>query len=168
LFKETKEIVALFGGSFDPPHFGHKKVIETALEELEIDKLIIIPAFLNPFKKSSFLSPKKRLELSKEMFGEFNKVIVSDYEISQNQSIKTQQTLKYFQSLYIVKYFIIGADNLKNIDKWYNFKWLNTQVTWAIATRGGYKLDTSKLKKFKILNVDADISSTQIRNSKGK
>ena len=168
MFKETKEIVALFGGSFDPPHFGHKKVIETALEELEIDKLIVIPAFLNPFKKYSYLSPKERLDLAQEMFGEFKKVVVSDYEISQNRSVKTQETLKYFQSLYIVKYFIIGADNLKNIEKWYNFRWLNSQITWVIATRGGYKLDTSKLKKFKILNVEADISSTQIRKAKGK
>jgi len=166
LFKHIKESVALFGGSFDPPHFGHREVVKSALESLDIDKLIIVPAFLNPFKKKSHYSPQKRLILSKKMFQNFHNVEIDDYEIKQNKSIKTQQTLKHFQQLYSVKYLIIGADNLKNIDKWYNFEYIDTQITWVIATRGGYELDTSKLRDFKILKVDAPISSTEIRNKK--
>jgi len=166
LFKITKQSVALFGGSFDPPHFGHKEVVKSALDSLDIDKLIVIPAFLNPFKTGSHFSPKKRLEMTQNMFKEFKKVIVSDYEISQQKSTTTYQSVKYFQTLYSVEYFIIGADNLNNIDKWYNFKYLNSQITWVVATRGGYSLDTSKLKKFEILEVEADISSTEIRKNK--
>jgi len=166
LFKQTKDRVALFGGSFDPPHFGHREVVKLALESLDIDKLIVVPTFLNPFKKKSHYSPQKRLILSKKMFQNLHNVEVDDYEIKQNRSIKTQQTLKHFQQLYSVKYLIIGADNLKNIDKWYNFEYIDTQITWVIATRGGYELDTSKLRDFKILKVDAPISSTEIRNQK--
>lgn len=43
--------IAIFGGSFDPIHIAHKKIVETALKELDIDKLIIVPTYLNPFKK---------------------------------------------------------------------------------------------------------------------
>jgi nicotinate-nucleotide adenylyltransferase len=53
--------VAIFGGSFDPPHKGHQNIVQRALETLEIDKLIILPAYLNPFKQNSLASAKQFL-----------------------------------------------------------------------------------------------------------
>ena len=50
--------IAIFGGSFDPIHIAHKKIVETALKELDIDKLIIVPTYLNPFKKDFLFEPK--------------------------------------------------------------------------------------------------------------
>ncbi len=158
--------VALFGGSFDPPHFGHRAIVERALKELSIDRLIIIPTFLNPFKSKSHLSAIDRLALTKEYFKSFKSVEISDYEIKQGVATPTTTTLNYFQNLYSVKYIIIGADNLQTINRWYNFKWLNSQITWVVATRDGYDLDTSKLKDFKILKVEANISSTEIRDKR--
>lgn len=52
--------IALFGGSFDPPHQGHESVIKEALNTLEIDKLIIMPAFISPFKESVSVPAQKR------------------------------------------------------------------------------------------------------------
>ncbi len=162
--KERLERVALFGGSFDPPHFGHRAIVKEVLKKLPIDRLIIVPTFLNPFKISSYSTPYKRLEMSKEMFEEFSKVEISNYEIEQGQATPTAQTLNYFQNYYSVQYIIIGADNLNSIEKWYNFELLNRTITWVIASRAGYSLITDKLRAFKILDVDVDISSTDIRN----
>ncbi len=156
--------VALFGGSFDPPHFGHKAIVNSALRELSIDRLIIIPTFLNPFKSKSHLLPEERFTLVKKYFNSFKSIEISDYEIKQKVTTPTATTLRYFQNLYSVKYIIIGADNLQTIDRWHDFKWLNSQISWVVATRAGYKLDISKLKDFKILQVEANISSTEIRN----
>ena len=164
MFKDSLETVALFGGSFDPPHFGHKMVVEEALKTLSINKLIIVPTFLNPFKTQSYSTPYERLEMSKEIFKSFSKVEVSDYEIEEKKPTPTAQTVQYFQQRYRVQYIIIGADNLNSIDKWYNFKWLNKQVTWVIASRVGYVVSSDKLRDFIVLDVVADISSTQIRN----
>jgi nicotinate-nucleotide adenylyltransferase len=163
LFKGRQECIALFGGSFDPPHIGHQKVVEMALDVLKIEKLIVVPTFLNPFKTTAFYSTKERLSLSYEMFNPFSNAEVSDFEIQREEPTPTAITLKYFQEQYEVNYLIIGADNLASIDKWYNFKWINEQITWVIATRTGYVLDTSKLRKFIILELEIDISSTQIR-----
>ena len=55
--------IAVFGGSFDPPHIGHEQIVNLALQELKVDKLFMIPTFLNPFKDSFHLSPNKRFEL---------------------------------------------------------------------------------------------------------
>ncbi len=43
--------IAIFGGSFDPIHTGHIKIIKKALKELDIDYIILVPTYLNPFKK---------------------------------------------------------------------------------------------------------------------
>jgi len=165
LFKDTLETVALFGGSFDPPHFGHQSVVKVALELLNIDKLIVVPAYLNPFKTSSLATPTQRLRWTKEVFKAFPKVMVDDYEIGQGKATPTAQTLAHFQKEYEVKYLIIGADNLASIEKWHQFEWLNKQVTWVVATRAGYKADTSVLAQVILLEVNQDVSSTQIRTA---
>ncbi len=164
MFKENLETIALFGGSFDPPHFGHKSVVEEALKVLNIDRLIVIPTFLNPFKRVSHFTTKERLRLTKELFKSFDKVEVDAYEIEEQKPTPTAQTLKYFQKKYNVAYLIIGADNLENIEKWHEFEWLNSQITWVVATRKGYEIKSNKLRDVTILEVEADISSTQIRN----
>ena len=164
MFKDRLERVALFGGSFDPPHFGHKLVVQEALKVLDIEKLIVVPTFLNPFKTKSHSIPKERFFMSIEMFKPFSKVSVDSYEIDEKKPTPTAQTVSHFQKKYNVKYIIIGADNLNAIDRWYNFRWLNENVTWVIASRAGYSVDSDKLRDFIILDVDAYISSTQIRN----
>ena len=166
MFKDRLERVALFGGSFDPPHFGHKLVVEEALETLDIDRLVVVPTFLNPFKTKFHATPKERFALCVEMFKPFSEVMVSDYEIEQGEATPTFKTVSHFQKKYNVGYIIIGADNLNSIDRWYNFKWLNENITWVIASRAGYPIKSEKLRDFIILDVDANISSTQIRNQK--
>jgi nicotinate-nucleotide adenylyltransferase len=168
LFKDRLERVALFGGSFDPPHFGHKMVVEEALNVLDIDRVIVVPTFLNPFKKVSYLTAKERFELSKQMFKELKKVSVDAYEVEEEKSTPTAQTVEYFQKQYDVAYLIVGADNLNAIDTWYNFEWLNKTITWAVASRVGYTITNNKLRAVTLLEVDADISSTEIRNKQLK
>ncbi len=166
MFKNKQERVALFGGSFDPPHIGHLSIIKEALEVLEIDKLIVIPTFLNPFKSHSEASPLQRLKWSKDFFGIISKVFISDYEINQGKPTRTSQTLTHFQQHYQVKYIIIGADNLASIRDWHNFSILNRDIIWIVATRESYDLDTTALREFKILKTDVNISSTEIRKKR--
>jgi len=168
LFKGRQERVALFGGSFDPPHIGHQSIVQEALKIEDIERVIVIPTFLNPFKTHSFSTPQQRLEMSRAIFSTEERVEVSDFEIQQGQPTKTATTLRHFQHCYEVRYLIIGADNLNNIHQWHEFRWLNEQITWLIATRAGYQVDTSKLRAFQILDVNVDISSTQLRQTNNK
>ncbi len=168
MFKENREVVALFGGSFDPPHLGHKSVVEEALKVLEIDKLVVVPAFLNPFKTTSHFTAKERLRLTQKLFLGVKKVVVDAYEIEQNRVIPTVDTLKFFEQKYKVNYLIIGADNVANLEKWKAFEYLNRKVVWVIATRKGYAIQNDKLRAFRCLNVEVDLSSTQIRDKMTK
>ncbi|WP_457563332.1 nicotinate (nicotinamide) nucleotide adenylyltransferase [Caminibacter pacificus] len=152
---------AIFGGSFDPVHLGHIEIVKKALENLDIDKVIIVPNYLNPLKKSFSAPPELRLKWLKEVFSDFEKVEVSDYEISKNRPVYSIETVKHFKPTY----FIIGSDNLKTLDKWKNIQELKNMVEFVVATRG--ELDENLLKKHnikKIINIDVPISSMEIRN----
>ncbi len=155
--------VALFGGSFDPPHKGHQSIVKRALETLDIDRLIVLPAYLNPFKASSLASAHQRLEWCRELFAGYPGVEVSDFEIMQGRSVYTVESLRHFRQLYDVGYIIIGADNLSSITKWHEFAEIDAQITWAVATRNGYEADCSMLRDHRILDIRADVSSTHIR-----
>lgn len=152
--------LALFGGSFDPPHIGHKKIITKALKELDIDKIFVNVAYLNPFKSTSKVDAKTRLKWMKKICKGIDKAKVLSYEVEQNRAVPTIETVKYLYKNYKIEklYLIIGADNLKSLKKWYKYNRLKKLVEFVAVTRN--KIDT---KKYKQLKLDVDISSTKQR-----
>lgn len=163
MVNQPKPIVAIFGGSFDPPHKAHQRIVEKALEILEIEKLIVVPAYLNPFKHASHASASQRLEWCHTLFDNIPHVCVDDYEIKQAKSITTFQSVKHFNTTYNVKYLIIGSDNLSTLSEWDNFQWLNTHIEWVIFKREKYPINTDKLHSWQVISLNEDISSTEIR-----
>lgn len=166
MVKQGKQVAAVFGGSFDPPHMGHQRIVESALENLEIDTLLVVPAYLNPFKSSSLASASQRLTWCHTLFDDIEGVVVDDYEIEQGKSTPTSQSIKYFNTLYNVKYLIVGSDNLSTLTKWHQFEWLNDNVIWVVATRDEEALNLDALKEWRLIHIDVPVSSTAIRETK--
>ncbi len=150
--------VALYGGSFDPPHNGHVAVANAALAHLDIDRLIVVPAYLNPFKESVRAPSELRLKWLKKIFHD-PRIEVSDFEILQKRPVRTIETVRHFQSEADRIYVIIGADNLKTLPMWYDFESLDKLVTWVVATREGIKIDPAYLT----LHVNEPVSATALR-----
>ena len=92
--------IALFGGSFDPPHAGHEAAVRAILSALKPDLLVIMPSFLNPFKKSFSAPPQLRLKWCRALWSDAPHVKVSDYEISQNVPVPTIQSVKFLLEKY--------------------------------------------------------------------
>ena len=153
--------LALYGGSFDPPHAGHVAVVNKALEVLSIDKLIIVPASRNPFKPYAAVEGTIRYGWLKEIFRLYEKVEISDFEIAQQRSVYTIETVKHYAASCDELYLIIGADNLEKLSSWHCFDELNTMVHWVVATREGRAIPQNMIR----LNIDVPISSTDIRTS---
>ncbi len=151
---------AIFGGSFDPPHSGHLEIIQQAIISLNIDELIVVPAFLNPFKSQYKAPSHLRLKWLKSMTDAIPKVSVSSFEIDLNRPVSSIETVKHFKNEDEI-YFIIGADNLKSLPLWNHFEELDTMLTWIVATRDNIEIP----KKFHTLKVNQDISATQLRSS---
>lgn len=158
---------AFFGGSFDPPHWGHLRIIESALTQLKVDKLFVVPNFLNPFKSDFYFSPNLRLEWLRILCQDFsNAVEVLDYEVRQNAPTPTYQTLQFMQQSYPFEpsdkvYLLLGADNVESLHRWQNFDWLKKNVEFVIIPRKGFGIPQG----LQILPFcELDISSTQIRH----
>jgi len=153
--------IALFGGSFDPPHIGHKAIVKALLDIEYIDKVIVMPTFLNPFKLQSFAPSELRLRWLKKLFDGYKRVEVSDYEVKQKQKVPTIRSVKHFLKEYKQIYLIIGADNLSSLKRWKNYSELKELVTFIVATRDNIEIP----KEFLTLKIDEKISSTQLRRN---
>jgi len=153
--------IALFGGSFDPPHIGHEEIIKKALQKLEISRLFVVPTWRNPFKKSFLAPPTLRYLWVKKLLSHYPKAKVLSYEMRQSRPVPTIETVEYLQNLYHPDkiYLIIGADNLPALHKWHRYEELAKRVTFVVATREGVKIPP-KLQKLKI---HVSISSTELR-----
>ncbi len=157
---------ALFGGSFDPPHLGHRRIVEKLLERPRIDRVVLVPAWLNPFKEQSHASAHQRLEWCRRVF-DLPGAEVSDYEIRQGRPVYTIETWRALKKSYPLRYLVIGSDNLSSITKWKDFETLNREAIWIVATRGGEHPDLSILREAQILPVEVPVSSTEIRQGRG-
>ena len=157
--------IAIFGGSFDPVHIGHEAIVHKALEVLDIDKLFIVPTFLNPFKKKSHFSATQRFDLLKECFVN-DKIEISDFEINKSRPIHTIETVKHLKSKINPNkiYLIIGADNLEKLHLWKNFDKLKNLVSFVVISRDGNRLKNDIIQ-FKYIDLKLNISSTTIREN---
>lgn len=157
--------IAIYGGSFDPVHIAHETIVKKALEKLEIDLLILVPTYLNPQKISSHLDPRERLFLLTKNFSNIEKVLISDYEIKKNRAVYAIETIKFFKDYYKSDktYLIIGADNYASFNTWYKAEEILKEVELVVATRNGFL--NQNYDNIMTLNVDIDISSTNLRDN---
>lgn len=155
--------IAIFGGSFDPPHLGHDMIVKEALKSLNINKLIIIPTFLSPFKSEFGAPPNLRLQWCRSLWENLSpKIIVSDYEASQNRAVASIDSVSYFKNKFNASriYLIIGADQLNSLHKWHRYDELKALVSFVVACRDGIKIDENLQK----LDINVKISSSKIKS----
>ncbi len=167
-FKKAHTIkVAIYGGSFDPPHIGHIATIEEALKSLDIDKLFLIPTYLNPFKSEVFAEPDIRLQWMEKIAVHYEKVEALNIESSLQESQPTYKTLEALKLRYTFTakpYVIIGADNVEHLHKWYHYDRLKNEVIFVVAKRKNFETEHPYMS----LDVDCDISSTTLRHNPNK
>lgn len=153
------DTIALFGGSFDPPHIGHEAVVKALKNFRDIDKIIIMPTFLNPFKSTFHAPAHLRVEWLREIFSGNENIVISDYEVLQNRQVPTIETVEHLLKSYKKIYLVIGADNLAKLHLWKSYERLKELVTFVVVSRENIEIP----KEFLTLHVAVDISSTRLR-----
>ena len=153
------ETIALYGGSFDPPHLAHEAIVK-ALRKMDfIEKVIVMPTFLNPFKENFTAPAQLRLQWLRDIFSSYKDVEVSSYEVDLKKQVPTIETVEHLLKKYAKIYLVIGADNLESLPQWHQFDKLKELVTFIVASRKNIEVP----KDFIQLDIDEDISSTQLR-----
>ncbi|MBR5229212.1 MAG: nicotinate (nicotinamide) nucleotide adenylyltransferase [Firmicutes bacterium] len=171
--------IGIFGGTFDPIHLGHKTLAEAALKEGGIDKLIVMPARMQPFKQGKRVTEEHhRLAMARLTFEGNDKVEISDYELKNTTISYTYDTMKYLQGIYPEKKlcFILGTDSFLMLEDWYKGIDLLENFGFIVGDRPGYReeeLDAAILRykqkygteTIKITADMPDISATEIREA---
>lgn len=170
---------AIFGGSFNPIHNGHVNLVRETAEKAALDRVIVMPTFISPFKKDSdvFVADgADRLEMCRLAFEDMPFVSVSDYELSRRKVSYTVETLRHYKATLPDDelYFIMGSDMLLSLTKWYCFEEIMRLCTIIAASREENENDIEGLRnkaddlanygKVIVINISAfEVSSTEIR-----
>ena len=136
---EKNTEIALYGGSFNPPHLGHCTAVETVLNELQPDLLLIMPDSEPPHKVMEHGSPtpEERLELCRLAFTESSHVQVSELEILRSGKSYTYDTVRELQLLYpgAQLTLVVGTDMFLSFEEWYHFEYLLQNCRIAVLAR---------------------------------
>lgn len=112
--------LGLFGGSFNPIHHGHLLMAELARERFHLQMVIFVPSGLPPHRPTPKTDARNRLAMVRLAIRGNPHFTVSDWEIRQRRVVFTIETLTHFRRLQpsIQWYFIIGADERRNLPRW--------------------------------------------------
>jgi len=140
-----KEQVALFGGSFNPPHIGHTLAITYALSQ-HVDRVLVVPTFKHALGKE-LIAFEHRVEMAKLALEFLNKgtmflkvnVLSIEREIGHSRTLDTIKALyKRFASPIQLR-LLVGADILKEKDKWHRFDEIERLAPPIVLNRGGWE-----------------------------
>jgi nicotinate-nucleotide adenylyltransferase len=131
--------VALFGGSFNPPHVAHQLVALYVLETRPVDELWLVPCFLHPFEKSlePFADRMRMCERAAAALGP--RVKVSDVEGQLGGESRTLRTVQALRAAHPGAAFslVIGSDLENETGSWYGAEELKRTVPFIVVGRGG-------------------------------
>lgn len=124
LGKKSGLNIGVFGGTFNPPHLGHKNAAITAIRALELNKMLIIPAANPPHKTmpDGSATADQRLEMTRIFAGEIPKCQVLDIELERGGKSYTFETIEQLEQMFEDANFwlILGSDMFLTFDKWRN------------------------------------------------
>ena len=140
----------IFGGSFDPFHSGHLSMVEGALASKAVDKVLVVPAGMSPFKPDYTATPPVyRYFMTKKALSHVKncEVLPIDllragvsYTIDTVRQIKAGMNIKKDDSFF----FLCGTDIIFSLERWYKIEELVKEVTFLIASRPGILNEESK------------------------
>ena len=183
--------IGLLGGSFNPAHDGHIYISELALKLLNLDEVWWLVTPQNPLKNSKANNLEKRLKYAKKIVKN-SRIIIDALEIKykNNYTANTLNTIiNQFKGTNFI--WLMGADNLSEINKWYKWNYIFQLMPIAVFDREDYSYSVfnsiagkryynklyktknsvsifnKKLPSWKFLRINKNLlSSTKIRNEK--
>ena len=154
----NKKIIAVFGGSFNPPINSHVLLAKQILDKVQIiEKLIFVPVSTK-YQKQELIEDKHRYNMLKIICQKEGKLEVSNIEMKTDKQLYTIQTLDIFKEKYKENdiYFVMGTDNLKEVETWKEAERLLKDYKIIVLEREDDKLENI-IKNSKLL--------TEYRNS---
>ena len=170
--------IAIYGGSFNPPHIGHAEAARAAYKALKPDKFLVIPTNTPPHKEleANSPSPEQRLEFCRLAFGDIPGAEVSDMELRREGKSYTADTVDALLEQYpgAEICIVMGTDMFLSFRSWYRWQHMLETCTLAVLSREDF--DRREIESFKaeletengakvilIPHLPLPMSSTEIR-----
>lgn len=176
----NKKLIAIYGGSFNPPTIAHENIARDILKIEEVEKLIYLPVGDN-YNKKSLIDSKYRYQmlelLIKKLKKDSLKVELNDLEVRASKRLYTIESLRILKSEYKNDLaFVMGTDNVKEFATWKNPKELLNEFYFIVIERENDDVkklikDDELLSKYEdkfivVRNTSYKlVSSTYIRNN---
>lgn len=167
----------IMGGTFDPIHMGHLFIAQSALKELQLDKVIFIPTGVPPHKTEQKISPVlDRYMMTSMAINNNEHFCISPIEMNRKTPSYTIDTVKELleDDTNVELYFITGTDTFMSLETWKDFQELFKAIIFVVAIRPGFdnneidhKINAYTMEYeaniLKVLMPALEISSTDIR-----
>lgn len=156
--------IGLLGGTFDPPHIGHMIIANEVYDALGLDEVWFIPTNEPPHKEKATSSATNRLEMLQLAVERNDDFFVHDIEVKRTGKSYSIDTIKQLKAEHedVQFYFIIGADNIEYLPRWYKIDELMELVQFVGVKRTAFTTETN----YPVTLIDVpfiDVSSSFIR-----
>jgi nicotinate-nucleotide adenylyltransferase len=166
--------LGIFGGTFDPPHVGHLLAASDAIEHLSLDRVVFVPAAIQPLKASrETASGSDRLAMVQLTVRGDSRLEADAVELDREGLSYTVDTLREFGRRYPTaeRYFLVGADVLASFAQWRDPKNILELATLAVMVRRDHsvgsvvEMDPLLARRATFIPTRRiDVSSTEIRD----
>ena len=167
--------LGIYGGTFDPIHYGHLLLAERCREELQLDEVWFIPAGVSPFKVGKPLSPgKARVQMIEFAVSGFPEFRVSRIELERTGPSYTYQTLQQVRAADPTRelFLLMGADSVADLAQWREPRLILELAQVVAVNRAGQHPDLSQIEPLcreigrpvRVVEMPAvDIAASEIR-----
>ena len=140
-------LVGIFGGTFDPIHYGHLRVAEEIVETVGLQKMYFVPAGMPRLRHSPVASPQHRVEIVRLAIQKNPDFVLDGREIYRDGVSYSIDTVREFKQEFgeeIRLCLVLGADAFIKLPEWNNWKELFNLCHFIVSTRPGYTLTLIK------------------------
>lgn len=158
----------IFGGSFDPVHYGHLNLVRQIMERKHLNGVIIVPTDKHPFKKDQTLASfDHRFKMLQIAFENDSNILITDCEVTNNLTGYAIDIIRFLKDLYkeVSFSYIVGEDILGEFSSWHKSNEIIQEVNLIVGSRKVDKENmNSEFEQFDPVLTDVvDVSSSKLK-----
>ena len=153
--------IGIYGGTFDPVHHAHLILARQAKEELELERVIFVPAAVSPFRENPAGPADLRVKMLQAAVRDEPSFVVDELELHRPPPSYTVDSIEELRKrLGDAKiYLLVGEDNVAGLPRWHRFEDLKKMVEFVVLNRSGQ----GPLHPYRTIERLVDIAATEIR-----
>lgn len=140
--------LGVMGGTFDPPHIAHLLAAEMARAELNLERVLFVPANRSPWKMARHMSTtEQRIEMLRRAIADYPRFELNRVDVDRPAPSYTYETLQLLATRYADAelFFIMGLDSMRDLINWHRADEIVRLAQLVVCARPGVKVDVGQM-----------------------